>query len=45
MITKFAANAGGKDLVNIEEGVGLEDLRENPGVLEVDDTNYYVDRL
>ena len=36
-MTEFSADTGGKVLVDIEEGVGLEVLREHADVLEVDD--------
>ena len=40
LIAKFTADAGCKGLANIEEGVGLEDLREHADVLEVDDADF-----
>lgn len=40
LIAKFSADAGGEGLANIEEGVGLEDLREHADVLEVDDADF-----
>ena len=42
LIAKFSADVGGKVLVNIEEGVGLEFLWEHADVLEVYDANFLV---
>ena len=42
LIAKFSADVGGKLHVNIEEGVGLEFLREHADVLEVYDVNFLV---
>jgi hypothetical protein len=36
-MTKVSADGGGKGIVDIEEGVGLEGFWEHAGVLEVDD--------